>query len=108
LKLYLVSFGKLKTPGLREAADYYLKLIQPWVTFEEIELKPLHVGDKSASSRKQIQEEEGEILSQKLSKLLTAARFISSTKGEKPAALRTGPSSSAIGKAKAFPKSRFA
>jgi 23S rRNA (pseudouridine1915-N3)-methyltransferase len=72
LKLYLVSFGKLKTPGLREAADYYLKLIQPRVAFEEVELKPLHVGDKSAANRKQIQTEEGEILSQKLAKLLTA------------------------------------
>ena len=29
MKLYLVAFGKLKVPGLREAADTYLRLLRP-------------------------------------------------------------------------------
>lgn len=62
----LYTFGKLKTPGLRLACDHYKKLIQNWIQFEEIELKPLNVPDKSTATRKKIQEKEGEILLEKL------------------------------------------
>ncbi|MGK5082350.1 23S rRNA (pseudouridine(1915)-N(3))-methyltransferase RlmH [Bdellovibrionota bacterium FG-1] len=72
MKLFLVAFGKLKTPGLPEAADYYRKLIRTWVNYEEIELKPLSVPDKSAATRKLIQEKEASILEQKLETLLSA------------------------------------
>ena len=41
LKITLFAFGKLKTPGLRLAADHYQKRLKPWVNFEEIELKPM-------------------------------------------------------------------
>jgi 23S rRNA (pseudouridine1915-N3)-methyltransferase len=68
VRILLVSFGKLKTPGLREAADYYLKLSNAWLPVEEIELKPLAVPDKSPASRKRIQEREGELLLQRLEK----------------------------------------
>jgi 23S rRNA (pseudouridine1915-N3)-methyltransferase len=56
---------------MRESADYYLGLIRTWLPIEESELKPLSVPDKSASTRRQIQQKEGELLAQKLSKTLT-------------------------------------
>ena len=62
MKLYLVSFGRLKTPGLRESAHYFQKIIQPWVSLEEVELKPLLVPEKKSALRLQIQEKEGLLL----------------------------------------------
>lgn len=49
--LRLIAFGKLKTPGLRAAADYYLLLIQRYATLEEVELKPETVPEKTLSER---------------------------------------------------------
>jgi 23S rRNA (pseudouridine1915-N3)-methyltransferase len=66
VKLQLIAFGKLKTPGLRDSADYYAKIFRPWAPLEEIELKPLEVPDKSAAIRRQIQEREAELLLKKL------------------------------------------
>ncbi len=66
MQLQVVAFGKLKTPGLREAADYYSKLIRPWVTLEEIELKPISVPDKFPATRSQIQSKEAQILTERL------------------------------------------
>jgi len=40
LKITLVCFGKLKTPGLKQAAHHYLKMSQTSVHIQEIELKP--------------------------------------------------------------------
>lgn len=68
MRLYLYAFGKIRTSGLRETADYYKKLIRPWTPLEEIELKPLEVPDKSAATRLRIQQEEGKLLLSKLSK----------------------------------------
>jgi 23S rRNA (pseudouridine1915-N3)-methyltransferase len=68
VRLSLIAFGKLKTPGLRQAADYYQKLIRPWSNLEEIELKPLAVPEKSPALRTQIQEKEGLILLEKIKK----------------------------------------
>ncbi len=70
MRLYVVSFGKLKTPGLREAADYYLKLTGTWLPIEEVELKPLAVPEKGTATRRLIQEQEGKILQQKLARIL--------------------------------------
>lgn len=70
MKLYLVAFGKLKTPGLQESAAYYEKLIRPWVALEQIELKALPVPEKSPAARLKIQEKEAEILSARLEPLL--------------------------------------
>lgn len=76
MKIALFAFGKLKTPGLSEAADYYSKIIRPWVSLEIIELKPLPVPDKSASTRKRIQEDEGETLLARIeSRLGSSATF---------------------------------
>ena len=66
MRLSLIAFGKLKTPGLREAADYYKKLTRSWISFEEIELKPIAVPDKSPSTRIQIQEKEAALLLEKM------------------------------------------
>jgi 23S rRNA (pseudouridine1915-N3)-methyltransferase len=67
VQIRIVAFGKLKTPGLREALDYYLRNLRPWAgAVEELELKPLPVPDKSPASRKQIQEKEGALLLEKL------------------------------------------
>jgi len=62
VRVFLFSFGKLKTPGLREAADHYIRMMRSWVTLEEVELKPLKVPDKSPATRLRIQAQEGETL----------------------------------------------
>jgi 23S rRNA (pseudouridine1915-N3)-methyltransferase len=62
VKLNLYAFGKLKTPGLREAADHYKRMARVWIPMEEIELKPLPVPEKSADVRARIQEKEGQSL----------------------------------------------
>lgn len=66
MKVSILSFGKLKTPGMRDAANHYLGLISAWVKVEEVELKALSVPDKSAATRKAIQEKEALILGVKL------------------------------------------
>ena len=66
MRVAVYAFGKLKTPGLREASDYYKKLTQSWIPIEEIELKPLSVPDKQPQTRLQIQTKEGEILLSRL------------------------------------------
>jgi 23S rRNA (pseudouridine1915-N3)-methyltransferase len=66
VRVQIVAFGKLKTPGLREALDYYLRNLKPWASVEEMELKPLSVPDKSPATRKQVQEKEGSLLLDRL------------------------------------------
>jgi 23S rRNA (pseudouridine1915-N3)-methyltransferase len=66
VRVYIFAFGKLKTSGLRDAADYYKRLLQPWVSVEEIEIKPLHIPEKSPAVRTRIQKREAEILNDKL------------------------------------------
>jgi 23S rRNA (pseudouridine1915-N3)-methyltransferase len=66
MQVQIVAFGKLKTPGLREAVDYYLKLLSTWTQARELELKPIAVPDKSPATRKLIQEKEGKLLLEKI------------------------------------------
>jgi 23S rRNA (pseudouridine1915-N3)-methyltransferase len=66
VRLCLFAFGKLKTPGLRDTADYYKKIIRPWTPIEEIELKPLPIPEKSPSLRAKIQEKEAILLSDRM------------------------------------------
>lgn len=73
MRVYLFAFGKLRTPGLREAAEYYQKLIRPWVHLEVVELKPIPVPDKSAATRLKIQAKESEILLEKIESQLSSA-----------------------------------
>lgn len=70
MRLIVAAFGKLKTPGLRETADYYKKLIRPWIPVDEIELKPEIVSKskKDAANRLRIQAKEGELLLHRIEK----------------------------------------
>jgi 23S rRNA (pseudouridine1915-N3)-methyltransferase len=62
MKVEVLAFGKLRGPGLREAADHYLKLASKFVTLTERELKPIPVPDKSEATRLQIQQKEMQLL----------------------------------------------
>jgi 23S rRNA (pseudouridine1915-N3)-methyltransferase len=72
MQVQIVAFGKLKTPGLRQSVDYYLKLLSTWTQAREIELKPISVPDKSPATRKLIQEKEGKLLLEKLGDSLSS------------------------------------
>ena len=74
MDLSVVSFGKLKTAGLRDAADHYIRGVKTWASFEEIELKPQSVPDKSASTRTRIQGIEGQELLARCAKLPKSGR----------------------------------
>ena len=81
MQLLLVSFGKVKTPGLSETRDYYVKLLgatkKSGIDFQELELKPEVVPEKSAAIRTQIQKKEEQILLQAVAKKLgPAAKFV--------------------------------
>ena len=70
MRIILLSFGKLKTPGLREAADYYQRVLRPWSRLEEIELKSEIVPpDKSSAAKLQVQKKEMVLLDRQLQKL---------------------------------------
>lgn len=68
MRLTLFAFGKLKTTGLRETADYYKKILGNWISLDEFELKSISVPDKSLATRKIIQEKEAILLNQKLAR----------------------------------------
>ena len=72
MRLTLIAFGKLKTPGLRDTADYYLKLLRPWCGAQELELKACEVPDKSEATRRKIQEKEAALLEEKLAQALSS------------------------------------
>lgn len=76
MQAFLFAFGKLKNPGMREAADYYKKLCNTWTSLQEFELKPLQVPDKSPATRIHIQEKEGEILLEKISQTVKSRTLI--------------------------------
>ncbi len=71
MRLHLLAFGKMRTPGLGESCAYYLRNLQHWVATSEHELKAIAVPDKSPASRAQIQEKEALILREKLNSLLS-------------------------------------
>ncbi|HAR42585.1 MAG TPA: 23S rRNA (pseudouridine(1915)-N(3))-methyltransferase RlmH [Bdellovibrionales bacterium] len=66
MRLAVLAFGKLKTPGLREAADYYLRLSKGYCSVDEQELKPVFVPEKSPAIRKQIQKKELDLIRKSL------------------------------------------
>src|SRR6476619_748510 len=85
MRVHIVAFGKLRIPGLREAADHYLRALRPWITVEELELKPGAVPDKSAATRARIQAEEGSALLDALrSRLGERGAFYLLDEGGKP------------------------
>lgn len=62
MRIEVAAFGKLRGPGLREAADHYLKLASKFVDVQERELKPVPVADKSSATRSLVQEKEAALL----------------------------------------------
>lgn len=76
MKLLIAAFGKLKTPGLREAADHYCKGLGTFVEFEELELKPAPLNDKSEASRSLAQRREAEVLLAFLDKKTSGRRKV--------------------------------
>jgi 23S rRNA (pseudouridine1915-N3)-methyltransferase len=82
MKVSLISFGKLKTAGMRDVADHYLHLIRPWVKIEEIEIGALSVPDKSESTRKAIQEKEAMVLTVKLKSISPNEVYLMHEKGK--------------------------
>ncbi|MBI2712812.1 MAG: 23S rRNA (pseudouridine(1915)-N(3))-methyltransferase RlmH [Bdellovibrio sp.] len=75
MKTKFFVFGKLKTPGLRDTGDYYIKLLRSWTEVEEIELRPQTVPDKSPITRLKIQEKEGELLLEQIEKRADPRHF---------------------------------
>ncbi len=71
MKIYLVAFGKLKAPGIRETVDYYVRNTKAFTPIEEIELKPIAVPDKSPATRATIQAKEQILLREKLAAILS-------------------------------------
>ncbi len=72
MKIYLVAFGKLKAPGIRETVDYYVRNTRAFTPIEEIEIKPLPVPDKSFATRSLIQVKEAVLLEDRLKNLLSS------------------------------------
>ena len=70
MRIYLLAFGKLKSPGFRLACDHFLKMTSGWVKIEEIEMKPIAVPEKNQALLKQIQKQENALLTSELSKHL--------------------------------------
>lgn len=71
MKVYLIAFGKLKAPGIRETVDYYVRNTKAFTPVEEIELKALPVPDKSPATRTIIQDKEAILLTEKIASLLS-------------------------------------
>jgi 23S rRNA (pseudouridine1915-N3)-methyltransferase len=69
VRLLVLAFGKLKTPGMRESADYFARNLGPWAKLEEVELKPLPAPDKSAATRTLIQDREAALVQEHLDQL---------------------------------------
>ena len=69
MKITIVAFGKLKTPGINDAVSYYARNLSAWAQTNEIELKALSIPDKSAATRKKIQNQEEHALFDKIQKL---------------------------------------
>lgn len=69
---HLFVFGRLRTPGYREAADHSIKLLKTWSPTTEIELKAIEVPDKSPQTRVKVQEKESALLLKHLEKLPAA------------------------------------
>jgi 23S rRNA (pseudouridine1915-N3)-methyltransferase len=69
MQCFLFAFGKLKTAGIADTAAYYQRILRPWLSVEEHELKPLAVPEKSPAMRKQIQSKEGALLIERLKKV---------------------------------------
>lgn len=74
---------------MRPIADYYKRLIRPWVNLKEIELKALPVPEKHQSVLNTIQKKEGQILLECLKKQEKPLRGVVVLLDEKGSSLPT-------------------
>ena len=75
MKLTVLAFGKLKTPGLREAADHYLKHLRGiGAPVEELELRSSRVDVETEAARRVIQQKESATLEEKIAQRLSGGR----------------------------------
>ena len=79
MKVFLYTFGKLKTPGLQEASEYYLKLIRRWIVLDIRELKAHPSSDG--------QKRETEILEKALQEHPTSLIYLLDETGEEKTTL---------------------
>jgi 23S rRNA (pseudouridine1915-N3)-methyltransferase len=70
-RITLISYGKVKTPGIRETLDEFEKRISKYCDWTSTELKAEVVPDKTPTVRAQVQEKEA----QKLTELLQSPNF---------------------------------
>ena len=87
MRVEVAAFGKLRGPGLREAADHYLKLASKFVDLQERELKPISVPDKSAATRAIVQEKEATLLLSTVKSGITGKARTGAKTGSERAAL---------------------
>ena len=66
MNLRVLAFGRMKTPGLSDTRDYYLRNISRWVSIEESEMKARAVNDSSVPERNRVQQLEAEDLQKKV------------------------------------------
>lgn len=76
MTLTLFTFGKLKTPGLAETRDHYLRGLQPWVRANEIELKAEQAPEKSDATRARVRALEATSLRAGIGRLSSPRRLI--------------------------------
>lgn len=62
MKIWIVAFGKLRGPGMRVAADYYLRLLSKFSDAKELELKSVPIFSKSTANKQEVQKKEMQTL----------------------------------------------
>lgn len=82
MKIVVFAYGKLKTPGLRAATDYYLRNVKPWSPVAEEELKAAPLPDKSEATRRKAQDSEAKPVLEWLDRHPRAALVLLSEEGK--------------------------
>lgn len=88
MRLQVFAFGRLKTPGMAEAAQHYLKQLKPFADVTVTELKPVPLPDKSLATRRKAQALEAAALLGKLAS--STPLFLLDEKGKPRASLEWG------------------
>lgn len=66
--MILTAFGKIKIPGLREAADHYVKMLSQRIEIQEHEFRAARLEGRAEALRTQAQKQDQETLRQWLAK----------------------------------------
>lgn len=88
MRLQIVAFGRLKTPGMAEAVEHYLKHLKSLADVTVTELKPIPLPDKSPATRRKAQAQEAAILLGKLAS--STPLWLLDEKGKPRASLEWG------------------